>query len=47
MKRSIKLLALVVVLALCVGGYLGVQRFNQTQQVSEETGTFDLTARVA
>lgn len=47
MKRSIKLLVLVVVLALCVGGYLGVQRFNQTQQVSEETGTFDLTARVA
>lgn len=47
MKRSIKLLALVVVLALCVGGYLGVQRFNQTQQVSEEAGTFDLTAKVA
>ena len=47
MKRSIKLLVLVVVLALCVGGYLGVQQLNQTQQVSEETGTFDLTARVA
>lgn len=47
MKRSIKLLVLVVVLALCVGGYLGVQQLNQTQKVSEETGTFDLTARVA
>lgn len=47
MKRSIKLLVLVVILALCVGGYLGVQQLNQTQQVSEETGTFDLTARVA
>ena len=47
MKRSIKLLALVVVLALCVGGYYGVQHFNQTQQVSEEAGTFDLTAKLA
>ena len=47
MKRSIKLLALVVVLALCVGGYYGVQHFNQTQQVSEESGTFDLTAKLA
>lgn len=47
MKRSIKLLALVVVLALCVGGYLGAQQLNQTQQVSEKAGTFDLTARVA
>ena len=47
MKRSIKLLALMVVLALCVGGYYGVQHFNQTQQVSEEAGTFDLTAKLA
>ena len=36
-----------VVLALCVGGYYGVQHFNQTQQVSEEAGTFDLTAKLA
>ena len=47
MKRSIKLLLLALVLALCVGGYFGVQQFSQTQQVSEEAGTFELTARVA
>ncbi|MGN0971846.1 MAG: DUF4340 domain-containing protein, partial [Aristaeellaceae bacterium] len=47
MKRSIKLLLLALVLALCVGGYFGVQQFNETQQVSEEAGTFDLTAKLA
>ncbi|MGN1019457.1 MAG: DUF4340 domain-containing protein [Aristaeellaceae bacterium] len=47
MKRSIKLLLLALVLALCVGGYFGVQQFSQTQQVIEEAGTFDLTAKVA
>ncbi|MGN0746751.1 MAG: DUF4340 domain-containing protein [Aristaeellaceae bacterium] len=47
MKRSIKLLLLALVLALCVGGYFGVQQFNETQQVSEEAGTFELTAKLA
>lgn len=47
MKRSIKMLMLLAVLAVFVGGYFGVQHFSQTAQVSEETGTFDLTAKTA
>lgn len=47
MKRSIKMLMLLAVLAVFVGGYFGVQHFSQTAQVSEKTGTFDLTAKTA
>lgn len=47
MKRSIKMLMLLVVLAVFVGGYYGVQHFSQTTQVQEETGTFDLNAKTA
>lgn len=47
MKRSIKMLMLLVVLAVFVGGYFGVQQLSKTEQVTEETGNFDLNARTA
>lgn len=47
MKRSIKMLMLLVVLAVFVGGYFGVQQLSKTEQVTEETGSFDLNARTA
>ena len=47
MKRSIKLLILLVLLCACAGGYLLVSGMDGAEQVSEETGDFALTARTA
>lgn len=47
MKRGKKMILLLAVLALLVGGYIGVQQLNQTQSVTETAGTFDLTAKKA
>lgn len=47
MKRSIKMLMLLVVLAVFVGGYFGAQQLSKTEQVTEEKGSFDLNARTA
>ena len=47
MKRGKKMILLLAVLAVLVGGYVGVQRLNQTQSVTETDGTFDLTAKKA
>lgn len=47
MKRSVKMLMLLLVLAIFAGGYYSVQHINTTQQVSEESGTFDLNAKTA
>ena len=45
MKRSIKTFVLLMVLAALVGGYYMIQNMEQTTQVTEESGTFDLTAK--
>lgn len=45
MKRSKKTLILLAVLVLFVGGYYLLMNANETAQVAEETGKFDLTAR--
>ena len=45
MKRSKKMILMLCVLAILVGGYFGVQRLNQPESVSETAGTFDLTAK--
>ncbi len=47
MKRTKKMLLLLGVLALCIGGYYGAQMLNTPAAVTEETGAFALTARTA
>lgn len=47
MKRSVKALMLLVVVALLAGGYTLVSNTTQPDQVSEESGTFDLNAKLA
>ncbi len=47
MKRSVKMLLLLCVLGLCLGGYYGAQLLSQPAAVTEETGRFALTARAA
>ena len=47
MKRSIKMIALLLVLALMAGGTLLVQKLNETESVSETEGSFALTAHTA
>ncbi len=47
MKRSKKMLLLLAALALCIGGYYGVQLLNEPAVVTEETGEFALTVRAA
>ncbi len=48
MKRSKKMLLLLIALVLCVGGYYGVQLLNSdTASVTEETGTFALNSHTA
>lgn len=48
MKRSVKSLILVLVLAVFIGGYLGIQRLTQAPaSVEEESGSFALTERSA
>ena len=47
MKRSIKSLILLAVLAIFVGGYLLAGQMSKTEQVSEERGSFALTAKTA
>ncbi len=47
MKRTKKMLLLLGVLALCIGGYYGAQLLNKPAAVTEETGHFALTARTA
>ena len=39
------MILLLVLLAVMVGGYFGVQQFNKTESVSETAGNFDLTAK--
>lgn len=41
------MLALLIVLAVMLGGYYAVKQSNQTTSVSETSGTFDLTAKTA
>ncbi len=48
MKRSKKMLLLLLALLLCVGGYLGVQLLNaDTASVTEKAGTFALVSHTA
>ena len=47
MNRGKKMLALLIVLAVMLGGYYAVKQSNQTTSVSETSGTFDLTAKTA
>lgn len=48
MKRSKKMLLLLIALVLCVGGYYGVQLLgSDTASVSEEAGTFALNSHTA
>ena len=48
MKRSVKSLALLLVLCLFVGGYVLAQHLNQdTAQVSQTEGSFALTKHTA
>lgn len=47
MKRSVKALILLAVLLLCAGGYYLLKQQGETAAVTEETGTFDLTAHLA
>ena len=47
MKRSIKFVLLLVVLALCVGGYVMVQQNAIKETVSETKGAFALTEKTA
>ena len=48
MKRSRKMLLLLIALVLCVGGYYGVQLLgSDTASVTEETGTFALNSQTA
>lgn len=48
MKRSKKMLMLLIALVLCVGGYYGVQLLgSNTASVTEETGTFALESHTA
>ncbi len=47
MNRGKKMLALLIVLAVMLGGYYAVQQSNKTTSVSETSGTFDLTAKTA
>ncbi len=48
MKRSKKMLMLLIALVLCVGGYYGVQLLgSDTASVSEEAGTFALNSHTA
>lgn len=47
MKRSAKTLMLLAVLLLCVGGYCLMNQGGETVAVTEESGTFDLTAHLA
>ncbi len=47
MKRSVKMLLLLCVLVLCIGGYYGAQLLNKPAAVTEETGVFALTAHTA
>lgn len=48
MKRSKKMLMLLIALVLCIGGYYGVQLLNaDTAYVTEETGTFALNSHAA
>lgn len=47
MKRSAKTLILLAVLLLCVGGYYLLNQQGETATVTEESGTFDLTAHLA
>lgn len=45
MKRGKKMILLLAVLAVMIGGYFGVQGLNQKNSVTETTGTFDLTTK--
>lgn len=47
MKRSAKTLILLAALLLCVGGYYLLNQGGETAIVTEEAGTFDLTAHLA
>lgn len=47
MKRSAKTLILLAVLLLCAGGYYLLNQGGETAAVTEESGTFDLTAHQA
>ncbi len=47
MNRGKKMLALLIVLVVMLGGYYAVQQMNQTTSVSETSGTFDLTAKTS
>lgn len=47
MKRSVKTIVLLCVLAVLLGGYTMMNRANETASVSEETGSFALTAKTA
>lgn len=47
MKRSVKTIILLLVLALMIGGTAAVQQLNKTESVSETEGTFALTANAA
>lgn len=45
MKRGKKMILLLCALAVMIGGYIGVQRLQRTETVSETAGAFDLTAK--
>ena len=47
MKRGKKMILLLVLLAVMIGGYYGVQQLNKTESVSETSGSFDLTEKTA
>ena len=45
MKRAKKMVLLLCVLAVMIGGYFGVQQLNRTESVLETADSFDLTAK--
>ncbi len=46
MKRMKKMLMMLIALVLCIGAYIGVQQFSVEQTVTEEAGTYPLTAQL-